>query len=365
MAKAPKGQGQDQEASAIFIALAAIVLAILAWVLLGPKLSAWMGVLRRYEMLPFAFFFEGAAQLHRKLVALDGRSLDFSNTLAMLQSTGAYVRWLYVPLIAALGVVLLVKSSRGRFRRQFTMASLAEQEAALWPEIAPVAGKQIELVTARHDAGPWAVALTEWEFAEKHKLASRASPVVDRDRARQVFVQQLGPRWAGPQALPKHARGLYGALLLYISGERDQGQDCLRIMAKSFAAGGLETMDTRVAEAAIAKCDGHPNVRRALQQHAYVFTVMATLLQVARASGVLASPMFIWLKTVDRRLWYTLNNVGRYAFHVECAGIASHWLFEKSVGEACPTPMVERAIDGLEMALREYAEDDSLDLIYK
>jgi intracellular multiplication protein IcmP len=214
--------------------------------------------------------------------------------------------------------------------------------------------------------------MTEWEFSNLHQIADPKVQELDREKARTVFVTQLGPRWNGVNALPKHAKALYAAFALFIVGDRKEGERVLRKMAKTFAEGekeggiraGLKAMDTSFVDAALAKHGDHPLLRRVLTQHAYVFTVMATMLQIARSAGVLASAMFIWLKPVDRRLWYTLNNTGRYAFHVECAGIMAHWLWEKTVGEACPTPMVEKALDGLSMALKEYCEDDSEDRMF-
>lgn len=366
MAKQSKDSGiKTLEDDAIMIGVAGFILAVLFWVLLGQHITALLGILRRWEIAPFAVFFAGAELLRQKLVALDGGPLEFADALAMLRQTGVYVRWLYIPLFVWLTLRLLSRSTRGRYQRQHSMSSLAKQEAKLWPEIAPVAGKQDLLIKGDMAAGEWAVALTEWEFAEQHKLATREDPQLRREKARDLFVAQLGPRWSGSASLPPHARAIYAALLLYIGGDGKDGLAAFRRMAQTFASGGLAKMDTSFADAAIAKHESNPIVQRAIAQHAYAFTVLPTLLQLARADGVLASPMFIWLKTVDRRLWYTLNNVGRYAFHVECSGIAAHWLFEKTVGQACPSPMVEKAVDGLAMALKEYAEDDSQDRLFR
>jgi intracellular multiplication protein IcmP len=365
MAKQGGGEKGDMETNMLFMGIAGIMVAVGTWIALGPGFSSFMGILRRYELVPFSYFFEHADQLRMKLAYLNGGSLDFANTLAMLRSSGNYVRWLYILPFPFLAFLLLGGSPRGRFQRQHSMASLTKQESKVWPEISPVVGKQGVLMDGDERAGEWAVAMTEWEFAEKYKLAKRGENKVDREAARAVFVKQLGPRWSGPNALPPHRKALFAAFLLRIVGESDEAIARLRTMAKSFAAGGLAGMDTAFADAVIAKYGKHPNLQRAIAQHAYTFTVMATMLQLSRADGVLASPMFIWLKTVDRGLWYMLNNVGRYAFHVECAGVASHWLFEKTVGQSCATPMVEKAIDGLAMGLKEYTEDDALDRLYK
>lgn len=355
--------GANFESNLVVIGLAAFIFAVIMWAIFGPTYSSTMGIIRRYEMMVFAPLFDNAAALLSKLIALDGRPLEFGQTVIMLSRTGEYVRWLYVPLVIPMAIFLYSKSFRGRFRRVHSMTSLAKQEAKLWPEIAPVAGKQEALVAGDITQGPWAVALTEWEFADKHALAKRGEKL-KRDAARDVFVKQLGPLWAGPAALPPHARALFAAFVLRIAGKNDESQAAFRRMAESFASGGLKAMDVSFADAAIAKYGTHPMVTQVFERHAYVFTVMATLQQIARADGVLASPMYLWCKTVDRRLWYTLNNVGRYAFHVECAGIMAHWLFEKTVGAACPSPMVEKAIDGLETALTEFSVDDSLERIY-
>ncbi len=352
------------EANFIVVGIAVVLFAVIMWLLLGRHFSAFMGVLRRYEMALFAPFFEGAADLWRRLVDLNGGPLEFRDTYAMLTLTGNYVRWLYVPPLLAMAVVLYMKSFRGRFRKRHSMSSLAKQEAALWPEIAPVAGKQVQMVEGDITKGPWAVAATEWEFAEKHKLAKRGGKL-NRDGSRDVFVAQLGPLWAGPKALPLHARALLAAFALRIAGKKDESLAAFRKMSATFeAGGGVKGMDTSWVDAAIAEHADHPSLLKVYERHAYVFTVMATVQQIARADGVLASPLYLWLKTVDRRLWYTLNNVGRYAFTVECAGIMAHWLFEKTVGSACPSPMVEKAVDGLEQALTEFSEDDSLERLY-
>lgn len=356
--------GVNFEQNLIVISIAAIILAVIVWLTMGKYFSAFMGVIRKNEMYLFAPFFEGARDLLGRLIALDGNGLEFEDTVAMLTKTGNYVRWLFLPPIIVMAYVLYTKSYRGRFRRRHTMTSLAVQEAKLWPEIAPVAGKQVELVKGDITKGEWAVAMTEWEFAEKHKLAKRGGEL-NRDAARDVFVKQLGPLWVGPQALPVHARAILAAFLLRIAGKREEADAAFRKMAQTFASSNsLKTMDTSWVDAVILEHGGHPAVQRVYQRHAYVFTVMATIQQIARVDGVLASPMYLWVKTVDRRLWYTLNNVGRYAFHVECAGIMGHWLFEKTVGAACPSPMVEKAVNGLQIALTEYSEDDSLERQY-
>ena len=94
------------------------------------------------------------------------------------------------------------------------------------------------------------------------------------------------------------------------------------------------------------------------------------LLKISRRHGVMASAMFIWLKPTDRTLWYAMNNTGMDtsaggAFHAECAGIMSHYQAEKTLGKKILFPVVDYAIDGLQKAVNEFCEDDSLEKLYK
>lgn len=70
-------------------------------------------------------------------------------------------------------------------------------------------------------------------------------------------------------------------------------------------------------------------VAKILGLHGYVTTVLASMLVGARELGVLATSEFIWLKPLDRRMWYMLNSVGRTTPVAEICGAFAHWLAEK------------------------------------
>ena len=74
-----------------------------------------------------------------------------------------------------------------------------------------------------------------------------------------------------------------------------------------------------------------------------------------------SSADFLWLKPVDRRLWYTLNSVGRQTPFAEVAGIFAHWIAEKEAGRKLLVPMVDEATKALEIVLTEvvYRRDET------
>ena len=66
--------------------------------------------------------------------------------------------------------------------------------------------------------------------------------------------------------------------------------------------------------------------------------------------------------SVDRRMWYMLNSVGRQTSTVEVSGVFSHWLAEKRMERAVKTPMVKEAVSAYKAALEEILYVDESEL---
>lgn len=115
--------------------------------------------------------------------------------------------------------------------------------------------------------------------------------------------------------------------------------------------------DYKFVNELLKKYADNPKVKEITSKHAYVYTVMASLLESARSFGVLASAQFIWLRPTNRLMWYTLNGVGRRVAFCEVAGIYAHWISEKVAEHAIERPYVIKAVDGLERALYDVKFD--------
>ena len=332
-------------------------------------------------------------------------NLTFGSLVQVLKESGYYTRWLFAPPIIVIGIFLYRHAPTAKFKKSYTIDSLARQEAQLWPEIYPVIGK--ELVKGDITKGSWRVSQTEWEFARSNNLVRKTdtsnqeifqlpgavrlsyvpemtdeveeqSDPVDDNAARKKFIKQLGPRWRGPLALPSHIKGIYAALatrvvaleladVKQIGDAIEKSNSLFRKMAKDYydVNGDIKKMDFTWANEVISKLKDEPILKMLESRHAYVYTLMSTLLHISRRNGVVASSMFTWVKPIDRSLWYMLNNVGGYTYFSECAGIAAHWLTERSVGEALIYPSVDEAIHGLNLALQQYIEEDHYEKIFK
>lgn len=104
-------------------------------------------------------------------------------------------------------------------------------------------------------------------------------------------------------------------------------------------------------------------------RHAYATTALMALLTAARIkAGVMAPAQFIWLKLVDRNLWYALHSLGyeiegtgRYIHpnpRVEALGARDHWAAERIVGRPILKPMLDEAT----ATLRRFAQARKADL---
>jgi intracellular multiplication protein IcmP len=169
-----------------------------------------------------------------------------------------------------------------------------------------------------------------------------------RGRANRLFAMQLGPLWTGPQNLPPHVKALFA-----IFAARANGDPAAVTLFRQLNLTCTTKMDFSGIEPLLKKHMDSKLVKEVTSSHAYVLTVMASMLALARTDGVQATADFLWLKPLDRRLWYTLNTVGRQTPFTEVAGIFAHWVAEKEMGRKLLIPMVEEATNALDLALKE------------
>lgn len=98
-----------------------------------------------------------------------------------------------------------------------------------------------------------------------------------------------------------------------------------------------------------------------LVKHAFVYTGLMSLLEMAREGGSLPPASLRWLKGRNRPFWYALNCPGKKTSFTECAGTFAHWLLEVECGFAVPHPEVTEAVEGLRIALG-FARRDGLSI---
>ncbi len=292
---------------------------------------------------------------------IDPRSVELSQLRDFTAYVGTFVRYPVVVMMLIMSFFLYRSDVTIRYRKTHSMKSLSQQEQQNWPAIMPVVKE--DLVNMDINTGPWAMGLTPMEFARKYHLLKKNDLLLDnsipgqemtaglkRGDAKRVFTLQLGPAWEGFERCPFHVQAIAAVFMARINRDKAAANEVLKALDQSYLTGKLSAP---TVPSLLQKYGQTELVQEVSGRHAYLLTMMASLLAAARLDGVVPSSEFLWLKPTDRRLWYMLNCVGRQTPYAEVAGPFAHWIAEKAMGRGSRTPMIDEAIKALEIAIRE------------
>lgn len=310
------------------------------------------------------------------------------------------LRLLLVPVIIYQGVRLPFKVRRFRYRRRLTLENLIDIQAKSVYSVAVIKG--LKLHKGHPHLGPWRVARHPLDFALKHGLLlykgrDLIKPFTldqmladvperreilpdaryvefDRKKADKLYINQLGSPWRGIGGLHKPEMiVLAAAFMARIAGEEAGKEDFAKLMgtvAFSFknpkwddktgritTPGSFDvTTALKIAHQLIAKYESHRHVQGVYKRHGFDITVLMGMLAEARLrSGKLPPSEFLWLKPVNRLLWYALHQIGGDTGWCESNGAWSHYTVEAYYGRQIGTPLIEGASDALEMFLSKEA----------
>lgn len=332
----------------------------LTWYIAHAEIVKFIFKVKIIEAEMVALIYDHMEAYAKVLRELDPAQVSFNQLGEISASVGRYIRYPVIVIFLVMAAYLYQSSVAEKYSKKYDMRALAKAEAVNWPQITPILG--VDLVKIDIMEGPWSMALNPMEFAKKHELLDiveqrdehdrRLPPIVTvrKDKARDVFVEQLGSYWEGVDQLKPYAQALFAVFAARINRDRDGAMKMIRQLAQSSA---LPSLDYTGVKELLAKYANTPIVQKIINKHAYELTVMAAMLKAARDDGVVASADFLWLKPVDRRLWYMLNTVGRQTPFVEVAGPFAHWIAERAYGNKIRSPMVDTAVKGLEIAMSE------------
>ncbi|NKB47706.1 MAG: type IVB secretion system coupling complex protein DotM/IcmP [Legionellales bacterium] len=360
---APQSSGQGQQADSglapFWIMLLVFLCVLVIWWFAHEYITAFIFKVKLYQAYFLSLFTDQLNKVIVYLETVDVSSVDWDQVTRVVEFVGTYLRYPFIAILIAFATVLYFSNVTMRFRKTYSMKSLREQEQENWPQIKPVT--QLNLVEQDINQGPWAMALSPIEFAFKYKLLRKREIVITqlgaespvnlrKGEARRVFTLQLGAYWSGYETLPSYAKALMAVLFAKIKRDRHTSD---RLIIQFNDSTVLGQLDFSGVDEIIEQYKDDQQITTVFQQHAYFLTIMASLLELARKDGVLPTAEFLWLKPIDRKLWYMLNSIGRQTPFVEVSGAYAHWLAEKELGRKSMVPMIEEAVKGLELAVRE------------
>jgi len=346
--------------------IALTVLALLTWLLAHAALvSLWLWVkFGEIALIRFFDFSDPARFRHlaHALAAVRAEHLQarvrFATVSAVNQRIGRYIG--PVCAVPILVFALVVFRARRRRLRGFTTEEVVEaiQERYPWGRYWNLNIHQME-----PHSGPFALALRPWELARKLGAARWESEGSDRlsidpERFAAYYTEQLGSD--DLCYLHPAVRALVTAILPQVTGDgkttyarlayltrraTDDRKDPLRGV-REMTAKDLPWTPTPEEFAVWQEISG---------MHHYARTQVLALVARARVRGLLPPAWMLWLKGVDRALYYaiqSLGNGGGMAF-VEGAGILAHYRAEKAAGRALIRPQIQEAVAGIEAALKQ------------
>lgn len=368
---APQGQ-QNPEANMGFLwmIVAVFVFAFLIWFFGHTYLVMAFLAMKRFEIAVIHFFTIGIDSVKDLILNKDPEEVTFQQVVIISKAAGYYLKFPCTLFLLLASVLLFSKNSAVKFCQVYDMKALLEEGTADFPHEIPVLESKIDLVTEDIEKGAWAMAMTPLEFAKKYDLIDVEKPqgmlqlsistkykiTLRREKTLTLFANQLGAPWQDIHQLPPYMKALFAAFSAKAARQSDECRNFLYAIARSSG----HKLDFSGTDELLKKYADTPQVKMVTEKHAYVLTVFASLLKSARLDGVLPSAEFMWLKPLDRRLWFMLNAVGRQTATVEVAGPFSHWKSELAMGEKIKSPMVEKAVDALDIALQDilYKPDD-------
>lgn len=378
---APQDQGGEKNTYYILWVLALIIfVGTVVWYLADYQLKVFFIALRKYELiiinfvienLPFQYIpgLQGLGERVQSDIQLVNQitpatlSLDIAQALST--EVGEFLRYPLGVIIALLAIYVYRTHLLMRYKKRHSMKTLLQSELQNWPQIKVI--KNINLLDHDLESGPWAMAMTPMQFAKKYKLTqvefaevvgtgfsktqvAEFKVTLDRFRAERVFTAQLGRPWQSVEVLLPHRKAILAVLLARGCRDTLAAKNLVYQLADSAGDGKL---NYKGVDELIKKHIHNKAVEKICKAHAYEFTVFASMLMFAREDGVLASADFLWVKPMDRRMWYVLNNVGRQTPASEVGGIFSHWYNELALKRSLSVPVVRGAVDALETALSD------------
>jgi hypothetical protein len=245
-------------------------------------------------------------------------------------------------------------------------------------------GRGKELLDPKsYDSGNWRIARSPLQFAAEHGFLLDGGGAVftseqilrhglghadmpaygharlDEAKALAALVEQLGPAFGGFASLSPGRRALAAAFLAYAGGDKKECVSILNDVSRSYTekdgmpACPVLTQDDFINRLA-AVWEKHKGImaeQLPARHTAFELVWFMALLTRARKKGVLASSQFLWLRPLDRPLWYALNQCGGRAAWAEGFAAWAHYAAEEKAGMPLAEPHLVQAVTALREAL--------------
>lgn len=391
MSACPLGEksvsGQDGKDNQMFLLIGIVLVLFVVipavYAMYAGTINKPLLALAQWEIWPFQLSDEAKAALAR-LAEIDPSSLDWERMEMILSYAGSWLRWPCVIVLAVLALWSSITGSVDKLKRKFNMESLLTNNVKNFPCLAPIVGKGKYLTSPdSYDRGLWKIARSPVQFALENEIMTYAngeSCPLDhvlynglssieskalgqcafvKSQAKNVLRHQLGERFTSFINLSPVRKTIVYAFVQYALGNKKHCMEILDAVSVSYREKDGKAYNPLLADADfianLNKLDGewkgfssNPAIARHL---AFELPLIMAILNEARKKGVLASSQFLWLRPMDRPLWYALNQCGGRAAWPEGLAAWAHYQAEELEKATLDDPHIESAISSLEKTL--------------
>ena len=342
--------------------------------------------LTKFQLKAFLPFSEEARKLWLELVSRDPGTLTWENITVILRYSGEWIRWPYALILFLLGGLAVLYGRTADLTRRFSMDSLLKNNAEQFPCLRPVVGRGTYLLSPEsRDSGPWRIARTPVQFClengllvdKENKPVSAGNALKNgmpdenlevygamefsKENATKVLTEQLGNKFDCLLLLSECRFILASAFMAYAEGDKKSCMDILDAVSCSYSEeNGICSVNLLEQEDFLEKAESlimkHRTVLKdpiLLRHAAFELPWFMSLLTRARQKGVLACSQFLWLRPLDRPLWYALNQCGGNTAWAEGLAAWAHYAAEEKAGNSLNKPHIAKAVHSLREALAE------------
>lgn len=339
------------------LAVLGVMLCLVAWLFL-PEFVYWSCLILHtlWGMADFGPFHAWVAPRYN-LLAITGNNAEnvsFEQWVNVMEQTTGILMVFLIPL-ATVSLWSWVRhpARNWQTRRVLNISTLPFAMEAISPAIAPILSEgdsaRLLLDTRRPERRP---AQTPEGFAEEHQLISNMQLDVARSRA--IFMAQQGRQLTAWKSLAPHEKALFAIFgLQFFLDDRPAAKALMDDLNRSCRLksrrdkGKFSLPVYALARPAFKRVIQSEGAKQWLREHRFV---RSGLVWLYAHDLRLTPPNWLWLKGVDRTLFYALHRANTTKGFIEGAGIVAVARTEAEairLGLPCPEACVDEAINGL------------------
>lgn len=329
------------------------MLGVLYW-FMAPKAQEFFLTIKMWQMTVISTIVPTEHNKELLHMLQNTPSTDWS--LAQVRSISRNVNVYFAPFFIAMVVFVglhikkylyLFEGNRGK---NYTIDTLMEQEVnKVWRYLKPIIHENL----LDNQSPEWAKAMKPQEYVMSNDLLNVPDDLtsLNVEKTKKVLALQLGQLYMGMEQLPNYIKALIGFFAEHLFDSSLRGQMAMMDVADSFDSATKGKYNYSAGIKLFEKHKDNPELQKIMSSHAYVYTGLADLFFKAKERGIIISKYFLWLKKIDRRLYYTLNAIGRHVSWVECAGIIDHFQHELELKRPLAKVFCNSALSGIKEEL--------------